>query len=128
MNECTLLRVKFHVPVPVRFFWKKWVGRWKEGGAMCPSLAPKYRYPPWMGVPHFVLCKNGSQRTSGSNNNKKDMCQLESYGDRIGRSPRVPPWVIKASLFFKCFPLFWGGFLGFTVVHWYSFVKGKVHI
>ena len=39
----TFLRAKFHVPVPVRFFWDKWVARWKEGGAMCQSFSPKDR-------------------------------------------------------------------------------------
>jgi len=33
------------------FFWNKWVGWWKEGGAMCPSLSTKDQHPPWMGVP-----------------------------------------------------------------------------
>ena len=75
----------------------------KEGGVMCPSLSPKDRYPPWMEVPHFVLCKNGCQRTGNLNGHNKDMCRLESSGDRIGRSPRVHPWVLKATLFFKSF-------------------------
>ena len=72
---------------------------------MCPSLSPKDRYPPRMGVPHFVLCKNGCQRIGGPNGNEKDTCRLESYGDWIGRSPRVHPWVLKATLFFKSFLL-----------------------
>ena len=42
--------------------------------------------PTWMGVPHFVLCKDGCQRTGGSNIHKKEMCQLESSSDRISRS------------------------------------------
>ena len=72
---------------------------------MCPSLSPKDQFLPWMGVPHFVLCKNGCQRTSGPNGNKKDMCRLESSGDRISRSPKVHPWILKATLFFKFFLL-----------------------
>ena len=59
--------------------------------------------PPWMGVPLFVLCKNGCQWTGGPNGNEKDMCRLESYSDRIVRSPMLHPWVLKATLFFKSF-------------------------
>jgi hypothetical protein len=54
---------------------------------MCPSLLPKDQYPTWMGVPHFVLCKDGCQRTGSPNGHKKDMCWLESFGDWIDRSP-----------------------------------------
>ena len=36
-----------------------------------------------------------------SNGNEKNMCRLESCGDRIVWSPRVHPWVLKATLFFK---------------------------
>ena len=83
---------------PGPFFLKKWVGRWKEGGAMCPSLSPKDRYASRMGVPHFVLCKNGCQRAGGPNGNEKDMCWLASYGDQVVRSPRVHRWVLQANL------------------------------
>ena len=38
---------------------------------MCPSLSPKDRHPTWMGVPQFVLCKDGCQRTGGPNGHKK---------------------------------------------------------
>jgi hypothetical protein len=72
---------------------------------MCPSLSPKDRYPPWMGVSLFVLCKSGCQRTGGSNGNEKDMCRLESYGDYINRSPRLHHGVLKATLFFRSFLL-----------------------
>ena len=72
---------------------------------MCPCLSPKDRYLSWMGVPHFVLCKNGCQRTGGRNGHKKDMCRLESSDDRISRSPRVHSWLSKATLFFKSFLL-----------------------
>ena len=72
---------------------------------MCPSFSPKDRYPPWMGVPHFVLCKNGCQRTGGPNCHKEDMCQLKSSGNRISQSPRVHLWILKATLFFKSFLL-----------------------
>jgi hypothetical protein len=68
---------------------------------MCPSLSPKDQHPLWMGVPLFVLCKNGCQRTGGPNGNEKNMCRLENYGDRIGWSPTLHPWVLKATLFFK---------------------------
>ena len=68
---------------------------------MCPSLSPKDQYTLWIGVPRFVLCKNGCQRTNGPNGNKKDMCRLKSYGDRISRSPMVHPWVLKATWVLK---------------------------
>jgi hypothetical protein len=38
---------------------------------MCPSLSPKDRYPSWILVPHFVLCRNGCQRTGGPNSHKR---------------------------------------------------------
>ena len=71
------------------------------------SPSPKDRLPPpppflpWMGVPHCTLCKDRCQRTGGPNGQEKDMCQLESSGDWIGKSP----WVLKATLFFKSFLL-----------------------
>ena len=56
--------------------------------------------PPWIGVPLFVLRKNGCQRPGGPNGNEMDMCRLESYSDQIGQSPRLHLWVKKAILFF----------------------------
>ena len=83
------------------FFWNKWVVRWRRGGAMCQSMSPKDRYPSWIPVPHLCCARTRCQRTSAHNGHKKDMCRLESFSNRIGRSP----WVLKAALFFKSFLL-----------------------
>ena len=72
---------------------------------MCPFFSPKDWCPPCMSVPHFVLCKNECQRTGVLHGHKKDMCWLESSGDRISQSPRVHPWILKVTLFFKSFLL-----------------------
>ena len=56
-------------------------------------------------IPHMdgclALCKDGHQRMGHPNSQEKDMCWLESFVDRIGRSPSV----LKAILFFKSFLL-----------------------
>ena len=54
----------------------------KKSGVMCSSPSAKDWYPSWMGVPHYVLCKNRRQRTGGPNCQEKDICRLESSGDQ----------------------------------------------
>jgi hypothetical protein len=100
------LRAKFHACTGPGPFFE--VNGWASEKGVVPCahlLSPKDWYPPWMGVPLFVLCKNGCQRIGGTNGNEKDKCRLESYGDRNGRSLRLRPWVLKATLFFKSFLL-----------------------
>ena len=88
----------------VFFKINRWAGEKRALPCAHPSH-PRTSTPPWMGALHFVFCKNGCQRTGGLNGNKKDMCQLESSSDRIGRSSKVHPWILKATLFFKFFLL-----------------------
>ena len=79
-DKCTI-RARFHVLVSVHFLKNKWVEGWKKGGAMWPSPSSKGWYPTWMGVPHYMLCKNGRQRTNNPHSQEKDMCWLESSSD-----------------------------------------------
>ena len=88
LHSCLLycLRARFHVLLPVHFLKNKWVDGWKRDGAMCPPPSPKDWYPTWMGMPHYMLCKDGHQKTGGPKG-QEDMCRLESSSDQNGRSP-----------------------------------------
>ena len=85
----TFLRASFMYQSRSVFFE---INGWAGEKRVVPCANPSH---PRTGNPHFVLCKNGCQRTGGPNRNEEDMCRLESYGDQIGRSPRVHPWVLK---------------------------------
>jgi hypothetical protein len=61
---------------------------------------------PRTGTPHgWVSLIIHCARTGGPNSQEKDICQLESAGDRKGQSSWVHPWVLKAILFLKPFLL-----------------------
>jgi hypothetical protein len=76
-------------------FWR--TNGWAGGKMMVPCAHPLHpeTSTPHGWVSHIILCA----RTDGPNSQEKDMCHLESYGDRNGWSP----WVLKAILFFKFF-------------------------
>lgn len=57
------------------------------------------------GCPALYVVQGHAPKDMPSNGQEKDMCRLESSGDRIGLSPWVQSWKLKAILFFKPFLL-----------------------
>ena len=76
-------------------FFEKLMGGWVEKRVVPCAHARTGTPHGWVSrIVHYA-------RTGRLSNQEKDMCRLESYGDWIGRSPLVHPWVLKAILFFK---------------------------
>ena len=79
----------------------------KVGNEWChvPILLTQGSVAQLDGCPALYVVQGHAPKDMPSNGQEKDMCRLESSGDRIGMSPWIHLWILKAILFFQPFPL-----------------------